>query len=379
MLDINSKILITLRHPGPTHAIAAVMPEIEKIFHSIVLVLSDTAIEIMGKQYRNLLSNKKVYLVDIDGRISKISDPYSKDFLDLISKIEKIIEAEKPNRILRTTPASGYGVDEAVTRAANRIGYGKRVRCYQEIYDCGKDLNLLKTPVGVVDIKAAQILKQKGIHSRVIGWLNQGVFQDVITYSEARETTRQQLQIARKEEVILYCTVASGNDEAEQKHFYQFIAGSEGRRVFVKFHPRNTESYKVRFFSKKYSNVEIINGLSIESVLSFADYIVSPGSAINLDCLQYQIVSGLQSLKTISVYTDDKYTKAILKNVFGYEHQPYIQQKMGSIIMGSINNAGKQLCITEALRKEHFQEACEMFGIPFHEALDNFIQYIVEE
>lgn len=386
------KILITLRHPGPTQAIMAILPELEKDGHEIQLVLTDVALVVAGERYQKILQGKSIYFFRENTWVKKsgmltgmtqkgkteFEEEYDIRYLELVEDMKRLIQIEMPDVILRTTPVSGYGVDEAITRAANELGVGGKIRCYQEIYDCGMDLEKVEAPIGVVDKKAAERLSRKGIEAVVIGWMNQTLFLSYISFEKARKKGRKALNIVDEERTFLYCAVASGNEQAELDHFRCFIHAIKKGRVFIKFHPRNSEQYQQKFMElDKEHKVFKIQGMEIECVLAVSDYLISPGSTVNLDCLQYQIISGMKMLKTISIYINDQHSKDIIASVFGCDVQPYMENGMGSIIMNSFKELNNLEDDIEQKKLELYEEAVALFGTDIFEGKQRFIHYIV--
>lgn len=392
------KVLITLRHPGPLQAIVAILPELRNTFSEVMLVITDVALEIAQSRFEKQIEGLAIYYFDRDqwkktivggakkifqSGITEFDDIAEKGFRQMVNDIKEIIEKENPDIILRTTPAMKYGVDEAVCRAAAEEDIMDRMRCYQEIYGCGIDLKELKTPVGVVDVKAAKKLRDQGISSFVIGWMNQAVFEKYDSYETVRTRTRAQLGLRDTDRAILYCTVASGNSQSELGHFWHFLEQmlSSCARAYICFHPRNTDEYQKQFLNlAKVAGVKIsvTNHLSMEQRLAFSDFIISAGSAINLDLLQYQLLSGVKQLKTLSIYTRDKETRSVLHTAFGIEIPPYMEMGMGSLILDGTEYITQIDHISDVVKKQLYEDAKEMFGIPLTKVKERFLMYLFD-
>ena len=386
------KILITLRHPGP---VAAVMEFVQTIDQKmeIIFVLSDAALQLMQDRYHKILKRHSFYyfqnewLKETKTDIAKeqrgkteFNSMKEQGFCKLQQEMKQIILQESPDIILRTTPALKFGVDEAITSAANEIGSGKKIRCYQEIYDCGMDLEQIKVPIAVVDEIAKMRLQKRKVEAIPIGWMNQSSFQGYPNYCLVREQIRNKLGISEQETVIIYCTVASGNDKAEKKHFQGVAKHKGNRRMYLKFHPRNAEVYKREMLkiANQYGVAEAKN-FEMEEVLAVADVIISSGSAIQFDCLQYQVISKIDVLKTNSVFVVDANTKEIMQTVFQCDIQPYMEEGMGSIILGSFAELEN---LEEKLQQEKIKvtrEAYSIFHLEMDQVKENFLKYLFEE
>lgn len=392
-------LLITLRHPGPLQAIASILPTLRTTFLNVVLVITDFALECAQNRFVKQIEGLSVYYYNcgrwkkttvthdtriIQSGITEFERIEEKGFGQMIKDIEAILKKENPDIILRTTPAMKYGVDEAVGRAAAELDISSRMRCYQEIYDCGIDLGEMKTPVGVVDCKAAKRLQLQGIDSFVVGWMNQAVFETFGSYDLVRIQIRGRLGLDDKDQVILYCMVASGDVQSEMEHFRHFLKQIKSTcvRAYIRFHPRNSNEYRQNLLNMAEAEgavIEVADYLSMEQVLAFPDYIVSAGSAMNLDALQYQILSGSIELKTLSIYTIDRETKAILYNIFGMETQPYMEEGMGSLILDGIGYIERITSVSEQERKQLYKEVNEMFCMPLAKVKERFLLYLLDK
>lgn len=387
------KILVTLRHPGPVAAIMEIVRELQNKGIEVILILSDSALQIVQKMYLKYVDGIAFYYFDNDWTKDTLSNVEriqvgctefesmdSKEFMSFKEKLAEIINMEKPDIILRTTTALKYGVDEAITSAANEMGLGKKIRCYQEIYDCGMDLEQIEGPIAVVDEIAKERLSKRNVKSVPIGWMNQVSFSQYGDFESVRELIRQEMQISSDEFVVLYCCTASGNDKAEENHFENVVKHLGNKKIYVKFHPRNSEQYRKRIMhiSQKYG-VEEAGDLKMEEALSFADVIISPGSVINLDCLQYQIVSGIKEIKTYSVFVNDDNVKRIMNDVFGTESQPYMETNMGSVSLDSFDELESLEEIIRKQKSQLYSEAMKMFGTDLKKTKENFIKYIKED
>lgn len=385
------KILITLRHPGPAQAIIPAIKWLDKYYNQIILIISDEIFSFIRINYRQDISGREVY-INIKGFWQKILfddlddnhvgdrnfiDGRMGDFKSLINEMEYILNKEEPDMILRTTPAIGQGIDEAVTFAAEHLGILNKLRCFQECYDCGRYLEKLINPVAVVDLIAKEKMQAKGIKCTVVGWLLHGTFCKYKNYRLVRKETRKRLKLKDTDKVYMYCMIASGNFEIEKQHFRLFLNAIGQKKFWILFHPRNTTEEKNNYLSMvRNMNYQLATHMKREEILAFPDFIVSLGSAINIDALQYQIYSGCTTTETVSVYTSGELTSKIFKKIFKEETQPFCEVNRGSIVADETNYYQIMDESIEIDRKSLFSQASMVFGGNYQKIQNNFIEYL---
>jgi len=257
-------------------------------------------------------------------------------------------------------------------------------RCYQEYYNCGINIESFPCNIATVDTHAKALLQKRKIGATVTGWLNQAVFEQYRPYSKVRKQTRTQLGINDGEKAVIYCTVSSGDLEAELNHFELFIKSVKmsqkylpGIKVFIRFHPRNKKEEReayARLVGK--SECVCVNSVCMDGVLSFSDFMVSAASAINLDVLQYQVMAQLPSLMSVSVLTAGKLTDKIVVSATGQEFFPASQKKMGSLIVSEDTYENFFCCTTEKQRAELYECAKKMFDTSAEKSVVRFLKYL---
>lgn len=380
------KLLITVRHPGPTQAIIPMIPILCKEYDVLILACY-SSLNIMRERYAFVFRFARiVFLSDgiwhtanhiINDKLIADAVEYTSssdsDYIQLINKIRDLISKERIDIALRTTPSMHYGVDEALPEACamNNIP----CFCYQDDYGCGIELDKVKNRIAVVDEKAGELLQKPYC---VVGWLNQSLFKHFNSYSVSRKNARQKIQFDSEHVVVLYCMTASSNDACEFSHFRDIINGdlSTHCKLLYKFHPRNSPDYRAEIRKIAKGNAEELeNSLFYDEIISLPDYIVSPGSIINQDSLQYQIESKVSELKTLSIYTKGIITSQIINSACGLDNIPRMNNGMGSMIVPE-NMCFKHIESTYNNRERLFEESKSRFDLDEKERIQRFLTYL---
>lgn len=387
------RLLITLRHPGPTQVIASILSTLQKRYKKVAVVASDTALILIQERFNRYIHGIDLYYsrngawqilsencldrVPVRGDNLEFESQYDEGYKNLVFSFSKLLKEYNPDIVLRTTPAMKWGIDEALVEACKKSGINCSYRCYQEYYGCGINLESFPYAVATIDKYAQALLREKEVKSIVTGWLNQTVFKEYRPYEEARAQTRAQLGLKEIDIAILYCTVASGNIDAELKHFYLFLQSVKSPRIYIKFHPRNTEyerrSYMVQAINKECICVDMF---SIDGVLAFPDFTVSVASAINLDMLEYQVMAQLPVLKCVSVFTKGILTESILLSAIGEKSIPISQSGMGSLIVDEYNYENIFNCSIEQQKVWLYECAKRIFDVSAEKSINRFLKYL---
>lgn len=386
------KILITIRHPGPAQAILSVLTDICDIFDKVIVIASGIAKVLLLDYIRSHICNIQILIYNGSGfekttsiQMHEVAGDDSIEyetendpgFIALIDDIKSILKKEEPDVLLRTTPAILYGIDEALSQAAFLLHQSDRLRCYQDDYACGMLLDKIECPIATIDEMAKKILKEKGLNSIIVGRLDIFQYQNMTPYKIARKVARKKLGIGKSEQVYLYCTVCTGNIEVELKHFASFLANMNGKKVYIKFHPRNTLSEKKRYLECMQDNCVVVENVSKEEIMAFSDYVISPASAINIDVLLYQIYSNALRVDTISVYTYGDLTTEILKKTLGISEHPLQKMRRGCVFVNE-NNYSDITCRGEVINRfKYFKEASLMFYNSREDCKARFINYLL--
>lgn len=312
--------------------------------------------------------------------VSAFSSANENGFAVLISSMTNIIREISPDVILRTTPATHYGIDEAVAEAVKEAGTPCRMLCYQDYYGCGHALKNFNGTILTLDKEASHLLLRDGIRSIPIGWLSMLNYLQLPSYSTVREKTRCKLHAEPDQILLLYCMTASGDIDAESEIFSRFLSRNhenQKQRLFIKTHPRNSKAEIQRYLALlKNTSYETADTLRYEEVLAFPDYIISPASAVNVDALSYQICNGLHELKTISVYTEGVYTCRLIQKATGYSSLAPGRRGNGSLIAeenfrGTVFNQPER-----DMQRRLFQEAKNFLGGNINEIIEAFMKHL---
>ena len=379
-------LLITLRHPGPAHAMSAVIPELSR-YYRIVIAAGNSGLQYLLERAKNVLALAKVFYLwngewrrcmggaELPSDQTEFESPDEANFEHLKDKLAELMVRESVDRVLRTTPTLKWGLDEAAADACRRTGKKIECRCYQEDYGCGNGLEQLTQPIAVVDAAAGLLLQKRAIKYIVVGWLSQSMFQAYRPYYATRNDTRNQLGLETRDCAVLYCMGASGAFEHECEHFRLFLDAIRGEQAFYRFHPRNTPIERERLGQMACRKAqELPAGIPYEGALSFSDYLISAASAMNQDALQYQIESEEQVLQTISIYTKGFFTAQILMAATGERSLPHTCPGMGSKLVNE--HSLMDFRVTDRERAEYYRESAARFGMPAQERMERFVKYI---
>lgn len=339
------KLLITLRDPGPAQAIFSAISYIENEY-DVYIIATSAALNLIFSRYENKITNRiKVFTVyknrcEIVKNITDFGNKYiyvfkekGKQYYLFVKCLIDFLNILKPEIILRTTPSKDYGIDEAIVDAYNGSLITSKMKCYQDYYDCGMDLENFPGEIATVDAIAKKRLNEYGIISETVGWLSQFDFFKFDNFIISRKKARKKLNL-KEEKAILYCTSASGNINAELLHFKMLLKYKRHTdALFIRFHPRNSYKEKKQYYKiLHYHNVICVDNLKYEELLSFPDILISAASQINIDLIQYQIASQIKIPKCISIYTKGKITDEIIIAAIGKNNNSINFNELGILL-----------------------------------------------
>jgi len=317
VLDINQclkKLLITLRHPGPTSAICSVMQYFIKEF-DVYLVLSDAAIHFIKERYSWVLEKASVYIpigtqtiefipyIDQKSQVSCEFENFDYRSIKVLKDALCILLNQiKPNIILRTTPAYGIGIDEIIFTAAKQLRLPVTLKCYQESVGVGKCLTNNEHEIataGCVDVaviskEAEALFFLKRIETFLVGDVLGDCWYDRNDFADSRQKARVKLNIDLKDYCVLYVASKIDDKYAEYLLFQVFLASMVQAKgidhIFLKFHPRHTELDKEQYYKIcKGANLKVIdiNQLEYNECLAVANLVISIASNMNIEVIQY--------------------------------------------------------------------------------------------
>ena len=397
------KILITLRHPGPADAICSILPELMKRY-IVIFVLTDSAINFIKDKYKKYFDKIQVYIpstklengfVKYENNIKSCCCEFdgvdTKKLHILYTNLKELVNRLNPDIALRTTPALKWGVDELLPRVMKELGKYDRLRCYQEYYGSGRALNDRENEIACVGCKSfatvdeiAKNIKDYAKKSvTVVGWMNQGQFSKYKNYNDARNLFRIKNNIVN-DFCILYCTIATEQLEKELKHYIFFLEtikkSNKTKKIFCKFHPRNS-SKEIKEYIKITKEIGIpVHFLFKErydEILSFSDVLVSATSAVNIDCIEYQVLRS-NRLETICIYTKGELTTSFFKKAIEKEILPTHKEGSGILIVSeqTYNNVFDKIQNNTEYYSYLYEEAKKLYKNDYNKVKDNFINYL---
>lgn len=397
------KLVITLRHPGPADAICSVMPHLLEEY-KVIFILTDSAINFMKKKYNEYLNKVQVYIpssslkkgfVKYNSSIKSCCCEFEGEEIEeleiLYNNLKELIKRINPDIALRTTPALKWGIDELLPRVMKELNKYEKLRCYQEYYGSGRAIKDFENPVAKVGCKsfatvddiAKNIKEYKEKDVKTIGWMNQGQFYKYNNYNDARNNFRKNYGLDN-DFCILYCTIATNQIEKELQHFKYFLnaikKSNNANKVFCKFHPRNTQEE-----IEKYINLVNESGIQVkflydekyDEILSFPDVLVSATSAVNIDCLEYQMLN-LDKINTFCVYSEGALTKSFFMKAIEKETLPTHQNGSGNIIVNeeTYNNIFDNIQNDKIKYNYLYNEAEKLYKTDYNIVKNNFFNYL---
>lgn len=379
--------ICSIRDVGPLMAIAHFLNNI-KNYRVFVLVTEPAATAVACNEvfinedvqvlcyYRgewiSLKEYKKSYISNENA--CAFTTEFAKGYLELKESIYKLFQLLKPKKLLRTTPAYKWGVDEAVLCVAQELGVLNECYCYQETYMCGVELERMQNPIAVVDSVAYNYLTGKGISAIEVGWLSLGKLNDSQPYVEARVQARKKLGIDFCETAILYCVTASTDFSAELMHYNEFLNSIGGISFFIKFHPRTLDNQKKLYLQLAKGRCKPVDSLSYDEVLAFSDFLISSASMINFDCVMYQLLRGDRTFHTIPVYTVGPIT-AIIKRMPTYNNEELILPMNGNLVIKE-NDYRDLKFVNQKNARQLFLNAQHHYSIDIEANINKMFRYM---
>ena len=309
----------------------------------------------------------------------------------LYNNLKDLVRKIKPDIALRTTPALKWGIDELLPRVMKELNQYDKLRCYQEYYGSGRAIKDWENPVANVGCKsfatvddiAKNIKEYKEKDVKTIGWMNQGQFLKFKSYNDARNNFRRNNGVTN-DFCILYCTIATNQIEKELQHFKYFLnavkKSNNANKVFCKFHPRNTKEEIQKYIdlaNEAEIQIEFLYNEKYDEILSFPDVLVSATSAVNIDCLEYQMLN-LDSINTVCVYSDGALTKSFFMKAIEKETLPTHPNGSGNVIVDeeTYNNIFDKIQNNKVYYNYLYNEAEKLYKTDYNIVKNNFFNYL---
>lgn len=297
------RLLATARHPGPAHALATFLHAVPEADWTI---LAAPDAEMVLRQR----------VSGLDGRVRVIRTA-GHETRDVRRCVEDAVKAVDPELVVRTTPSTGYGADEAI---ASMVAGRVPVLTLQDFPGVGQALAEHPDPadyrsrvVATPDAFGAEQLARRGLHSRVTGWIAHERFVHAPPWPIARAQGRRRMGVADDDLVVLVVGSSADLpvtvDEQLLKGCAPATTGELGTtHLLYKAHPRRDpediacvaavlESLGARPPLSKRER------LSEAMILALPDLIVSLASVMNLEALAYAAIH--DQLAPLSAYCGD--------------------------------------------------------------------------
>ncbi len=399
------KLLITLRHPGPCQNVFAVLDKLTEHFE-VSLILTDAAIN-CAMEAGVWKGKVTIYIPIWKGESLSFSEGLQKkeksprmEFADdeteqyevLYRALYQIVDMINPDVVLRTTPVFLWGVDELIPTVLKEQNKLERLRCYQECYCAGKALTENENKIArigceslaVVDVCAAR--HSVVPRTTVVGYLNVNHLTKG-DYVQNRKRARDKMAITDSDNAFLYVASSIYDLKTELFHFKVFLNCArkyeDEIKIFLKFHPRhNTESKEMYRLAVLESGCQIyiIEDMEYKGLLAFSDCMISLGSSVNIDAVNY-LSFNIGMMKDppsfVSVYPYGKDVARVMKKIYNTDfYPPY--DKNGCHIIVDENNYDQIFeaviqgwaCSDDVLKKY------ENNGKSNVDAIDGFINYL---
>lgn len=297
------RLLATARHPGPAHALAALLCAVPEADWTILA--SPDAEPVLRRRASGL--NGRV-------RILRIPDSEPRD---VRRWVKTAVEAVDPELVVRTTPSTGYGADEALSSViADRLpvlvlqdfpGVGQALG--DDTDPAGERSRMIATP----DVFGAAQLARRGLAARVTGWIAHERFLHAPPWESARAQGRRRLGVADGDLVVLVVGSSADLQPAVDEQLLEDCApatnGELGTaHLLYKAHPRRDAAGTARIAaaSARLGARPLLMErplLSESMILAMPDLVVSRASVMNLEALAYADVSGQPA--PLSAYSGD--------------------------------------------------------------------------
>lgn len=355
------KLMISLRHPGPCQNIFPVLDALCEKYEVSVLI-SDSAIS-YAKSWKGNLEKVLFYTVVLENGEYRFLNGFSHgyetaclEFRDdemgqynkLYKALYEFIEKENPDIVLRTTPVFYWGIDELLPKILTVQGKSERLRCYQECYCAGKALIDHENRVADTGCKSLAVVDECAAKystvsdTTVVGYLSSNSF-FASDFYEKRRSGRRKLALCEQDKVFLYVASCIYDIEMELYHFRIFLNQAKcvqnQIKIYLKFHPRHSEIDRKQYMQLIHEigcEVVILKEIDYEELLSFSDCMISLGSSVNIDAVNFVSFASSDDLKTspfVSVYPYGDSVKKVMKRIFLTENYPAYDEDSCHVIV----------------------------------------------
>lgn len=343
-----SRILGTVRHPGPAHCVAAAIRAVPDVdWH---LAAHPLAARVLAESYPDTFA--RVSVVDIS--VGELEAGDTAGLSMVLDRCARLFDDVRPDAVVRTTPATGWGPDELVaTAVAGRVP----VIALQDFPGIGTALRSGAHPVGHLgadvvlapdDTAAGWLRSILGVPAAAVGWLAHDRFHRLEPYDEQRAAARASAGLASDETCVL--VIGSGPDVARARE-EQLVVEAAGIASALSPAP-------VRCGYRPHPRRPVDDGHVLQGVLTgmvptppcptdgfatlaMADVVVSRASVMNLELMAYAATWSARHVP-LSAYVMDEH-EPFIAGYWGPERPPTHRPGGGSLVVSTgLGNAVAQ-------------------------------------
>ncbi len=294
-----SRILASARHPGPAHCLAAAVAAVPEAEWNIAA--HPAAAQLLAEAYPEVMAGARV----IEVPFAEAQEADHDQIRAGLAFCARLVDAIRPDVALRTTPSTGWGMDELVATA---VAGRAPVIALQDFPGLGIALRAGAHPVAVGGVDAALApdeISAGWLSDRAqapvtpVGWLAHDRFHRSPPYDRQRAESRREAGIGASELCML--VIGSGPDislAAEAGLVAEAAAGAGALSptpvtVEYRLHPRRpaaeasglAEALRVALAP----NARLPAGRLAPGVagLAAADIVISRASVMNLETMAY--------------------------------------------------------------------------------------------
>jgi hypothetical protein len=354
--------LATIRHPGPAHALAAVIranPD-----WSWIVAAAGVGRRVLITDHVDISSRPTIRIMTpaADGSVWRQCDPSQAlaaadpTVADTdLAGAERVLEgcrqllaACNPDVVVRTTPSTGIGPDELVATAA-----AVPTLCIQDFYGLGSALAgrhaVANKPVaGVVTIDAwaeQMVRDHTGLPTVSAGWIAHERFLHFPSYRTTRNAARQACGLLADDRLVLIVGSSPDIPLGAERELLEAVAkiGSAAPRnqrtcFAYRSHPRrpakSVELLKSVMDDRSMCMVQLPVVLSPAQFLAMPDIVISRASVLNIEVLAYAATEKEHvSLLPLSVYVYDD-SEPLFDGYWGHQSPPTHRHAAGNLIAG---------------------------------------------
>ncbi|MEV4362639.1 hypothetical protein [Nonomuraea sp. NPDC049625] len=269
----------------------------------------------------------------------------------ILADCADVLEAWKPDFVVRTTPSTGIGCDELIaTAVAGRVP----VLGLQDFPGLGQALGEAEHPVAwrpcdavatVDEIAADWVTRFKGVVARPIGWCAHDRFRSAAPYADTRRRVRGLAGLSTESAMLVIGASADVPEDQEAAILrevanlvrWDAVGGAGPIRPNYRPHPRRPEDSVERLrqlFDKTMGGVafELSRDIADAELRACADIVISHASVVNLETMAYASLSRELMRRPLSVYFRPTSGEPLFHGYWGPEAPSTHMPGRGSLI-----------------------------------------------